>query len=96
MAELLAVFSKLIDRPSTVWRLAWLLFCLVIICFGGSRTLRKVTPQVLAGITLDSSPAKNQSVLTMPQEEDGKFATWILPLIAWAILVGILVVTTLR
>lgn len=80
MAEFLALLAKVAGRPSLMWRLAWLVFCLVVLMLFGARTLELITPSVMAGAT--GSP----SVRTRPVEvahDFGPLATWILPTVAW-------------
>jgi hypothetical protein len=93
----LALIDKLAARPSTIFRLAWLTFCLLVICLAGAPTLRVVTPYVLAG--LGESPAGSRaSVMAEASAAQpataGPFTTWILPLISWT-LVGVLLLKVL-
>lgn len=89
MTTLFGLLSKLADRPSTVWRLAWLMFCLIVVCLFGPRTLRWITPYVLAGV------ADTLTAPLLPESRadelgnEGKFATWVLPCISWLVLAGI-------
>jgi hypothetical protein len=92
MTDLWGLLSQLAGRPSTVWRLAWLFFCLVVMCLFGTQTLRKVVPYVLAGV--QSEPLKALKALaelnqTAGQDEPGWFARIGLPLVSWLILVGV-------
>ena len=90
MTALFAFLSKLADRPSTVWRLSWLVFCLIVVSFFGARTLRRITPYVLAGVgDSPTAPLLPEGTDNKP-EDDGRFATWMLPAISWIILTGIL------
>ena len=89
MSNLFGFLSKLVDRPSTLWRLAWLAFCLIIVSFFGAQTLRRIVPYVLAGVgdapTAPLLPEGSAGQL----ENDGRFATWVLPATSWSILIGV-------
>ena len=82
--------SKLMDRPSTLWRLAWLVFCLIVVCFFGAQTLRRIAPYVLAGVGETPTPPLLPEGATGQAENDGRFATWVLPVTSWSILIGVL------
>ncbi|MFF5081602.1 hypothetical protein ACFY36_31525 [Actinoplanes sp. NPDC000266] len=83
MAEFWALMHKVLARSSTVWRLLWLVFCLVVICLAGAPALRWVVPYVLAGI------GDQPSTPLLPKKADaepppvGPFLTWVLPTIFW-------------
>lgn len=83
------LLSNLAGRPSMLWKLCWLLFCLVVICLFGPQTLTRVIPYVLAGV-LDSP----QEMLTKARElgeiQWGRFTRIVLPLISWIVLAGAL------
>lgn len=88
--SILALLSKFADRPSTIWRLCWLLFCLTIMCFFGPRTLRRISPYVLAGVgETPTAPLLAASDAGRP-DDDGWLATWVLPAISWLILAGVI------
>jgi hypothetical protein len=90
MSSLLAFLSKLADRPSTVWRVAWLVFCLTVLCFFGTQTLQKVTPYVLAGIGGEPAAPLLPEGVKDAVKEDSPFTTWILPVVSWTILAGLI------
>jgi hypothetical protein len=90
MAQLFAFLSRLADRPSTIWRIAWLLFCLIVLCFFGARTLRRIAPYVLAGIGKTPTAPLLPAGSPAQQEDDGKFATFVLPIICWIVLTSAL------
>jgi hypothetical protein len=96
MASLLAFLSKLAGRPSTVWRLAWLAFCLLVVCLLGARTLRKIVPYVLAGVgDKPAAPLLPEGARGQP-EDDSQFANWILPVLGWLVLAGLLLLIFLQ
>jgi len=87
MTGLLAFLSKLADRPSVIWRLAWLIFCLLVVCLCGARTLRKIIPYVLAGVgEVPTAPLLPDGASGQLNEDDGRFANWILPATSWVLL----------
>jgi hypothetical protein len=92
MAEILAIVGKLVDRPSTVWRLAWLLFCLVVLCLFGARTLRRIVPFVLIGI---AEPKEHPTDIGVA-DDDGHVADWILPAACWVLVSGVVAALLLR
>lgn len=80
--------TKLADRPSTVWRLAWLIFCLLVVCLTGARTLRKIVPYVLAGVTEQPTGTALPKPAAADADDLGRFATWVLPTLSWLLLAG--------
>ncbi|MGI5245406.1 hypothetical protein [Dactylosporangium sp. CA-139066] len=91
MTGLLALVEKLATRPSTVWRLSWLAFCLLVICYAGAPTLRRVAPYILAGIgDKPSAPLLPKKDEREADTNDGWFLTWGLPVIAWAVTAALL------
>ena len=89
MSAISLFLSKLADRPSTTWRIAWLTFCLLVVCFFGARTLRRITPYVLAGIGDSPTPPLLPEGEADKTDDDGKFVTWVFPAISWLMLLGI-------
>jgi len=83
---LIAALTKAAERPSVLWRLAWLAFCFLVLCFFGARTFRMIVPYVLAGIT----EAPKRPTTTLRVDDDGRVTDWILPVISWLILGSIL------
>lgn len=88
MSAMIAFLSKLADRPSTIWRLAWLMFCLIIVCFFGARTLRRIAPYVLAGIGDTPTARLLPEKAAGSPDDDGRFAVWVLPVMSWLVLGG--------
>lgn len=85
MAEIAALIAKIAARPSVLWRLAWLVFCLLVLLLFGARTLQLITPSVIAG----SSSKAVLSALPDPRLEDfGPMATYVLPSIAWLLIIA--------
>lgn len=79
MAELLiAALTKAAERPSVLWRLAWLAFCFLVLCFFGARTLRMIVPYVLSGVT----EAPKRPTATLRVDDGGRPTDWILPVIS--------------
>jgi hypothetical protein len=91
MTALTALLSEFAERPSIIWRLAWLVFFPVVMCLFGAPALRRIIPHVLTGI----SGAQAGPVPTIGEADQSKdnsrLATWILPLISWAIPTGVLI-----
>lgn len=85
MTGLVALLSKLADRPSTIWRISWLAFCLIVVCLFGARTLRRIAPYVLAGVGHAPTPPLLPDETTGQQsEDDGRFANLVLPAVCWS------------
>jgi hypothetical protein len=81
-----AFVTRLAGRPSTVWRLAWLTFCLLVVCLAGARTLRKIVPYVLAGVADRPTGTALPKQTTTDTDDLGTFATWVLPALSWMLL----------
>jgi hypothetical protein len=87
MTGLLALLSKLIDRPSTVWRLAWLTFCLIVLCLCGAKPLPKIVSSVLIGVREpQTSPGTDEHE---ELQDAGPIANFVLPIIFWSILAAV-------
>jgi hypothetical protein len=85
--SLLALVEKLAARPSIVWRLAWLAFCLLIVCLAGAPTLRGIAPYVLAGVDGRRTAHSRTANPTEPERVvDSRLASWVLPAIAWSLI----------
>lgn len=87
MAEIAVLIAKIAARPSVLWRLAWLLFCLLVLLLFGARTLQLITPSVIAGATGSSSKAVLSAAPDPRLGEFGPMATYVLPSIAWLLIV---------
>ena len=89
-----ALVSKVASRPSTVWRLAWLVFCLLVLCFFfGAATLGRIVPYVLAGV--DERPRRQQAVAS-GESDDGSRVAWALPCLAWSAMIVLVAWAVLR
>ena len=86
MSELWVLLGKFAGRPSLLWRLAWLVFCLVVMVLFGARTLYEITPSVIAGAT--GSPPKSTPSSTPVARDFGPLVTWVLPILVWVFLAG--------
>jgi hypothetical protein len=60
-------------------------------CFFGAPTLRRIIPYVLTGIAETPTLSVPASGSADQSKDDSRLATWILPLISWMILGGILI-----
>jgi hypothetical protein len=67
------------------WRLAWLTFCLLIVCLAGTRTLKGIAPYVLAGIGDRPAANSRKAGRVRPVAESG-LANWVLPTSAWSLI----------
>ncbi|WP_147437330.1 hypothetical protein [Micromonospora musae] len=83
MAEVAVLIAKIAARPSLSWRLAWLVFCLLVLLLFGARTLQLITPSVIAGATGSSSKAAPSASPDSRLGDFGPMATYVLPSIAW-------------
>jgi hypothetical protein len=81
MTEFWALLGQFVGRPSLVWRLAWLVFCLVVMVLFGARTLYEIAPSVLAGATGTAPKA------TPSPRDFGRLVTWVLPTVVWIFIV---------
>jgi hypothetical protein len=81
VSEFWALLGQFIGRPSLLWRLAWLVFCLVVMVLFGARTLSEIAPSVISGAT--SSPPKSTPSATPVPRNFGPLVTWILPALVW-------------
>ncbi|MGW8645740.1 hypothetical protein [Micromonospora aurantiaca (nom. illeg.)] len=86
MAEVAVLIAKIAARPSVLWRLAWLVFCLLVLLLFGARTLQLITPSVIAGATGSSSKAVPSSSPNSQLGDFGPLATYILPSVAWLLI----------
>lgn len=86
MAEVAVVIAKIAARPSVLWRLAWLVFCLLVLLLFGARTLQLITPSVIAGATGSSSKAAPSPSPDSRPGEFGPMATYVLPSVAWLLI----------
>jgi len=89
------VLGNLAGRPSMLWKLSWLLFCLVIICLFGPQTLTKIVPYVLAG-ALDSPDEMLTKAREFGEIQWSRFTRIVLPCVSWLVLTGTLVEIFLR
>ncbi|MEU7652473.1 hypothetical protein AB0C41_10705 [Micromonospora taraxaci] len=86
MAEIAVLVAKIAARPSVLWRLAWLLFCLLVLLLFGARTLQLITPSVIAGATGSPQKAVLSTSPNSRLEDFGPMATYVLPSIAWLLI----------
>jgi hypothetical protein len=86
MSEFWALLGQFAGRPSLVWRLAWLVFCLVVMVLFGARTLYEITPSVISGAT--SSAPKSTPSSAPAQGNFGPLVTWVLPTLVWVFLLA--------
>jgi hypothetical protein len=70
--------------PSSVFRL-------ILVCFFGARTLRRIAPYVLAGIGETSTHPLLPDGVANQVEDDSWLTTWLIPIISWMALMGILI-----
>lgn len=82
MNEFWALLTRIAGRPSILWRALWLVFCLIVLCFAGLGTFRKIVPYVLAGIP--DRGAASRLPATAEADRTEIFANWILPGMSWS------------
>lgn len=82
MNEFWALLTRVAGRPSILWRALWLTFCLVVLCYAGLETFRKIVPYVLAGIPERGAAARLPATAVRGRGEI--FANWILPAMSWS------------
>jgi len=82
MNEFWALLTRIAGRPSILWRALWLTFCLVVLCYAGLETFRKIVPYVLAGIP--DRRAASRLPTTGAHARSEIFANWILPALSWS------------